>query len=110
MLVESFEEWHLVTRTGMHLARALSGRSGLETVCINRVRTDTLLCSLGLTRAFNAILGAWPGRSCGAGAVLQVSLRNVQIFKKDCGCGGFWGYNYTKKHPRATRFWERRDQ
>jgi hypothetical protein len=30
--------------------------------------------------------------------------------KKDCGCGGFWGYNFTKKHPRATRFWERRDQ
>ena len=69
-----------------------------------------MLCSLRLTRAFNAILGAWPGRSCGAGAVLQVFLRNVHIFKKDCGCGGFWGYNFTKKHPRATRFWERRDQ
>ena len=66
--------------------------------------------ALGLTRAFNAILGAWPARSCGAGAVLQVFLRNVHIFKKRLWLWGFWGYNYTKKHPRATRFWERRDQ
>ena len=30
--------------------------------------------------------------------------------KKIVVVGVFWGYNYTKKHPRATRFWERRDQ